>query len=100
MNLDLLTSGFLSHLGQITIGCALISAAISFLIKPQANRKRDLEFVITRSIAGSAIPTGLALILCSFKPGQLSHLEGANLNIAVAGIMLLYISIKAIFSRV
>ena len=97
MNLTTLLSDFLKHLGEITVGFALGFAFISLFLNPGNGKKRDLEFVVNKAFSGSALPTGIALLGCAFRPELLSSLDGASLNVAVAGITLLFISIKAVF---
>jgi len=89
---------FLKNLNNLTVATALVFTIVALCLKPANGQEKNLEFILTRALAGSAIPTGLALLFCAFEPSLLPRLEGANLNVAVAGITLLFISIKAAFS--
>jgi hypothetical protein len=97
MNFSSCLSWLLDNLSEITVAFAIISAIASFFIQPVNGGKRDLEFTVNKAFSGAALPTGLALLGCAFKPELLSGLDGASLNVAVAGITLLFISVKSVF---
>jgi hypothetical protein len=97
MTFGSILTDFLASLNVITVGFAIIFATIAIFQKRSNGKKKDLEFYVNRSFAGSALPTGIALLCCAFKPDLLNKLDGASLNVAVAGITLLFISIKSIF---
>lgn len=98
MSLASLLTDFITYLNQWTVACAIIFAVIALFLTPPNNKPLDLEFVVGRALSGSALPTGIALLGCAFKPELLPQLDDASLNIAVAGITLLFISIKSIFT--
>ena len=98
MNFSSILSQFLSHLSAITVVFAILFAGISLFLSPAAGQKKDLEFILNKALAGSSVPTGIALLLCAFSPDLLIKLDGASLNVAVAGITLLFISIKSIIT--
>ncbi|WP_123947495.1 hypothetical protein [Flavobacterium reichenbachii] len=93
-----LITNLLTYLNALTVGCFIIFAIISLFLQVPAGRSRDLEYIINKGLAGSALPTGLALLGCAFKPELLTLLDGVSLNVAVAGITLLFISYKAVFT--
>ncbi len=85
------------HLDAITVvsGTAVF---LSIWLRNALSRQRSqLDDLISRSLAGSAIPTGLILLLCAFKPDLLLSLEGLNMYIAAAGLVLIFVSCRAIF---
>ncbi len=98
MNITTLITDFLAALNQITVGFAIIFACIAIFLPPPTGKKKDLEYYVNCSFSGSALPTGVALLCCAFKPELLTKLDGASLNVAVAGITLLYVSSKSIFT--
>ena len=97
MNFTEILNNLLSWLNELSVAFTLIFAIIALIQKPSSGKTKDLEFIISRALAGGAFPTGIALIGCAFKPIMISKLEGASINVAIAGIALLYISYKAIF---
>ena len=99
MGTNNIIAGFFSSLNSITIIAGMLSGLMAFFITPAEGQKRSLEFVVNQVLAGAAVPTGVALLICAFKPELLSKLEGANINVAVAGIVLMFISVRSIFSN-
>jgi hypothetical protein len=77
---------------------AFIIAAFFYLVTQQYrfNNRVNLEELVVRALSISAIPTAVVLLVCAFKPDLLSQLSGFNIHIAVAGLVLLYISVKAL----
>ena len=47
--------------------------------------------------SGSSIPTGVLLILCAFDSALLTKLSEIGIYLAVIGIALIFISVKAVF---
>ena len=75
---------------------AFMIAAFFYLVTQQYrfNKQVNLEELVVRSFSTSAIPTAVVLLVCAFKPALLSQLSGFNIYIAVAGLVLLYRSVK------
>ena len=64
----------------------------------RSNKKLVLENLVVKALAGSLIPTGLVLLGCSFDPSLILKLTGLNMHIAVAGLVLIYVSVKGVKS--
>jgi len=57
----------------------------------------QLETLITFAMASSAIPMGLILVFSGFYPNLLQRLNGLNIYYSMAGLSLLFVSIKTFF---
>lgn len=89
----------LEHINTISVGLGILifgTVIIKNLVTKQQNK---LEDILVKVFAGSAIPTGILLLFCAFKPALISHLKNLNIHIAVAGLALIYISCSSLFSK-
>ena len=59
--------------------------------------RRSLVEHLGRAAAAGGFPSALILIVCAFKPSLLSDVPGINLQIALGGLSLLYVSIEILF---
>ena len=59
-------------------------------------RRHRLENLVVGAFVASAIPTGLILLACAFDPSLLQRMSGLNVHIAIAGLVLLYVSLKCL----
>lgn len=85
----------LQYLNEISVLFALCTF-FYISVKNYHNKvKATLEEVLAKGISASAIPTGLALLICAFDPSLLQGMSGFNIHIATAGFALIYISVKA-----
>jgi hypothetical protein len=85
-------------LEQATIGAGIGSALLACF---QGWRSHDLQLssIIEKTLAGSAIPTGLYLLACAFKPDWVKNIADSGLYLVPAGIALLYVSVCSVFSK-
>jgi hypothetical protein len=58
----------------------------------------DLGKVISKMLAGSAIPTGAYLLFCGFRPEFVKELHDLGLYLAAAGLALLFVSAKEMWT--
>jgi len=65
-----------------------------------AKKEITLEQALTNALASAMMPTGFALIFCSFDIEKINQIEGLSLQISVAGLALLYISAKSIIDTI
>jgi hypothetical protein len=75
---------------------ALIIAAFFYLVIQQyrSSNQVNLEELVIRAISAGGIPPAVVLLVYAFKLDRHSQLNGFNIYIAVAGLVLLYISVK------
>lgn len=57
-----------------------------------------LEYLLNPPLTAATIPTGIALVLCAINPDYVSRLEGININLSVAGIVLVFMAARTITS--
>lgn len=77
--------------GSITLGILFF---MSLLFMNWRNEKKsNLSDLMVVGVGGSSVPTGIALIYCSFDPSQITKLSDVGIYIAFAGLALLYIAI-------
>lgn len=85
------------HLDQAAVLCAII-VIFYISIKGLLDGKLPaLEVILSKGFAASAIPTGFALLWCAINPDDLQLMSGFNIHIAIAGCVLIFLSIKGIF---
>ena len=88
----------LKYLTNITLFTAIFAFIIVSCIDITKKNEIVLELLLLKVLAASTIPTGIALLCCAFKPALLQKLVGFELHIAVAGMALLFISIKTLIT--
>ena len=86
----------LQFINEAAVSCAIISFVAISISNFVHGKRPKLEELLASGLAASAIPTGLALLLCAFKPNLLQQMSGFNIHIATAGCALIFISIKGI----
>lgn len=64
-----------------------------------SGRAIELERAIVRGVSMASAPTGAAFLVCAFQPTFIQKLEGASLNFALAGAVILFISVKHGFGK-
>jgi hypothetical protein len=64
--------------------------------RKQHNAARSLVPLWMHATAAGGIPTAIALVVCSFKPGWLILIPGLNLPIALGGLSLLYVCLESL----
>lgn len=91
----------LLYINEAAVAFAIATFLIVSVKSYRSNKKQHfkLEYLLAKGISASAIPTGLALLVCAFKPDLLQNMSGFNIHIATAGCALLYISIKGIIDE-
>jgi len=80
--------------------CAIVAFFCVLLRNRRSSQPIDLADLVNRSLAASMIPVGITLLVCAFEPGILSQLDGFGIYIAVAGLVLIYISINHLSARI
>ena len=58
-----------------------------------------LEDLLSKTFSAAALPLGVILIIAAFDNSLLVSLQGFSIHIAVAGLAVLYISIKAFWPK-
>lgn len=80
-----------------SIVCGLLSFVTVLLFAP---KPRTLNVVIAGAFAGAGTPTGIAVILCAFRPTLVKALEDLQLYLALTGAILIFVSIDALASAI
>lgn len=87
---------FVKHVDTLSI----LSSLLVFFIIPIKNffkkKPNDLVKLINAVLAAGSIPVALALFLCSLDNELVKEMSGMSINLLIAGIALLVISILAI----
>jgi hypothetical protein len=84
-------------LGQATIGAGIGSSLVAFTQGLRRHENLKLDVIIAKTLAGSALPTGLYLVVCAFDPDRVKTLADIGLYLLAAGVALLYVSIVPFF---
>jgi len=83
-------------LQQLSVAFAVVAFIAAVIRGRSKGSPHSLDKLIAKLLAGSAIPTGLFLIVCAFDTSLISKLTDLSLYLAAAGLALLYVSIKEI----
>lgn len=87
---------FFTYNNQLSVAF-FICCFIAFWIKhSKVSDKPRLEFLLNGALAAATIPTGLALIFCAINPTYVSRLEGINVNLSVAGVVLVFMAVRSV----
>lgn len=81
-----------------TVGAGLFGVLVVLLRGWKNRAVLKLEDVIAKLLAGSAIPTGFYLMACAFNTSLIAKLSDLGLYLAAAGLALLYVSIKELWT--
>ena len=88
----------LGHLNQACVACSII-VFVWALISGRRNGRSPLRLdkILAKALAGSALPTGIVLLICAFQPELVKELTDLHIHLAAAGLALLYISFQGAF---
>ena len=89
----------LRHVDEISVGLGVFAFVVFIVRGKLRKREMRLEYLLLQVFAASTIPTGIALLFCAFEPALIAQLGGLNIHIAAAGLALLYLSFKSMFSK-
>jgi hypothetical protein len=91
---------------DIVYAACLICMIAAFFITLLINRRRGSANVIEdlwiRATAALTVPIGILFLLCAFKPAFINVLPkigSARFYLGVAGLVIIYMSFRAIFSQ-
>ena len=76
---------------------ALLGVILCILLNFKDLKSIQLETIIYFAMASSAIPMGVILVFSGFYPALLQQLSGLNIYYSIAGLCLLFVSIKTFF---
>jgi hypothetical protein len=91
---------YLDNLGTLSIIVAILSAFGQIMSRVTRRAGLDLQMVIQKTLAGAAIPIGLALMLCAFDTSLLRRIHNSEVYILISGISILYISLIGVFPEI
>lgn len=89
---------FFRYNNQLAVVCFILCFLSIWIKRSRSSPSPRLEVLLNGALAAATIPTGFALILCAIEPSYVSRLEGINVNLSVAGVVLVFIAIRGIFS--
>ena len=87
---------FFTYVNQLSVFFFLACFLVSWFKHSDRSNSLRLELLLTSALAAATIPTGIALILCAVNPEFVSRLEGINVNLSVAGVVLVFMAVRAI----
>jgi hypothetical protein len=85
-------SWFLSAINELSVACLVIASFIFVVVRKIDNKKISLEQMLAPALAAGTLPTGVALIVCAFIPNYANKLESLGINLAVAGLALIFLA--------
>ena len=86
------------YVTKASVSLAILAFIAGILLDYRRKVGAALETHLARLSAAGAVPTALVLVYAAFEPSIIAHLAGLNVPIAAAGLALLYISVKTVFS--
>lgn len=81
-----------TNVDMLSALCCIVGFTFGWFRAHGAQPKKGLDWIVPKAFAASAIPTGVLLLVCAFKPAVIAQLTGLNIYIAAAGLVLIYIS--------
>ncbi|EKF9795925.1 hypothetical protein ACI1G1_000316 [Vibrio cholerae] len=85
---------FFSNLNSITLLILILAFLASWYFQ-RKNASIGLESHILNASAAATIPTGVALIFCAFNLELVKSLEGFNINLCIAGLVVFFTAVKS-----
>ena len=89
---------FFTYVNQLSVFFFVACFLVSWSKHSGGANSLRLESLLTGALAAATIPTGLALIFCAVNPAFVSRLEGINVNLSVAGVVLVFMAVRAVQS--
>jgi len=86
-------------LERISICVALLCLVHALIVGHRNGKQMPLERLLSRALAGSAIPPAVFLLICAFDKDQIKKLNELGIYLLAAGVALLYVSLSEIFPR-
>ncbi|MDP3482458.1 MAG: hypothetical protein Q8S05_04000 [Sulfuricella sp.] len=87
---------FFTYINQLSVVFFICCFLVSWFKHSDGAGNPRLEHLLTGALAAATIPTGLALILCAINPAFVSRLEGINVNLSVAGVVLVFMATRTV----
>ncbi|MFC3468823.1 hypothetical protein ACFOHT_02975 [Massilia oculi] len=91
---------FFKYNNQLAVILFILCFLIIWIKNLSSSASPRLEALLNGALAGATIPTGFALIFCAIDPSYVSRLEGINVNLSVAGVVLVFIAIRGIMGAI
>ena len=82
--------------------CVLTMVAVFIILVLRTRRDEhanDLSILIERTTASAGIPTGAVILWCAIFPREFLELSNYQFHIALAGLALLYCSVKSVVHK-
>lgn len=86
---------FFLYFNQVSVSCLVITFFVIWVHKKRIGNV-DLETVIGTSLAAATFPTSIALVICAFDKNHVTKLQDLSLNLAIAGVVLLFVAWRTI----
>jgi hypothetical protein len=87
----------LHQLTPISVVCGVSFYLWHWVYRHRHNKRQQLSQVFLIGSAAAAIPTGLCFVCAGVWPEILQEISGYELNVAIAGVALLYVSIESVW---
>lgn len=87
---------FLSSINEFSVAFLVVSSLVFVLVRKIKKKKIAFEHMLSPALAAATLPTGIALIVCAFSPNHANKLESLGINLAVAGLALLFLAFHEI----
>lgn len=83
-----------------SVACAIFAFFGFVAYKLYRQQEPKLDDVVIIIIAGGTIPTTIAIILYPFFPSFIGSIEEMSLQIAIMGLVLLFVYVKVIVTKI
>lgn len=86
---------FFDHLSAISVIFFVFTFAAMIIIRLVRKIDLSLDRLVSDALTSALLPTGAALLVCSLYPGYMQKLEGLGINIAISGVVILFVAGKS-----
>ena len=83
-------------MNPITIVAVIVVFAIGLAYELVSKSKLSIGRMVEVGAAAAGVPTGISIIWCSFCPDDLPRLSGYQVYLALAGLTLMYCSVRVL----
>jgi len=86
------------NLDRISVAVCVVTFAVFWFRGANRGTER-LDVILPKVFSAGAIPSGVILVVCAFRPDWLSSIEGLGKYIAVSGLVLIHVCYETIRGR-
>jgi hypothetical protein len=92
-----LINSYFAVLPQAAVAAGLLGFLLVIVLAWLGRRTLALDNAVHCALAASAVPPGVALMLCAFDPAFLARMSDIGVYLAVAAAVLIWVSLKVVF---